>query len=565
MWMDPYYNANLGVSMISYIIPYYYRGYTVGIIGMDISMDLLKEAVAEVSVYETGRAFLLDRSGNVIYHEAYPNGRDFDRLPESDRQYFRRVLELELDQPDRFLSREGTWQKVILKELKNGMILGIYAPLEEINAPQHRLLMRLIAISVVILALAILISQVWVKTLTRPLKKMTSVAEHYASGDFREQMSVHSQDEIGILSRSLQTMSTSLQEQIRLADAANKAKSDFLANMSHEIRTPINAILGMNEMIQHQAKEEEILEYSDNIQSAGKTLLSLVNTILDFSKVEDGKMEIIPVVYSTASLIHNLVNSIQERARAKGLEFIVEVDEGLPSTLWGDELRITQVIMNLLTNAVKYTEKGSVRFTVRELGREGETVDLAVSVRDTGIGIRPEDLGKLFESFERIEEKRNRHIEGTGLGMAIVNRLLPMMGSELRVESTYRQGSEFSFTLRQKIVDGHPIGPFAERLRPSQTPETRRPRIRAADARILVVDDNGMNLKVAQNLLKLHGIAPDLAGSGPEAIEKIRRTDYDIVFLDHMMPRMDGIETLQELRRQGLPREGTTVVEFLPG
>jgi signal transduction histidine kinase/CheY-like chemotaxis protein len=560
MWMDPYYNANLGVDMISYIIPYFYDEYTVGIIGMDISMDLLKESVAKVSVYETGHAFLIDNKGNVIYHEDMPDGKDYNDLSEEDQKYFHSILDLNLDELSVFRSRDGKEQKVILKELKNGMILGIYAPSQEINAPRRNLLMQLLLVSVIIIVFALLIAMVWVRSLTKPLKKMTNVAEHYANGDFSEQMSVQSKDEIGILSRSLQTMSSSLQEQIELADSANKAKSDFLANMSHEIRTPINAILGMNEMILHEAEEPEILDYSSNIQSAGKTLLSLVNTILDFSKIEDGKMEIIPVNYNTASIINNLAISIMERAKAKGLDFIVDVDENLPSVLYGDDIRITQVIMNLLTNAVKYTEKGSIAFTFREQSRDADGIDLFVSVKDTGIGIREEDLDKLFESFERIEEKRNRNIEGTGLGMTIVNRLLPMMGSRLEVKSEYGKGSEFSFLLHQRIVDDRPIGNYAERLHKSSTIPGNRRRLHIKDADILVVDDNEMNLKVAKSLMRLNGIVPDLAGSGPDAIEMISKKHYHIVFLDHMMPKMDGIETLQKLKEQNILPSDTTVI-----
>ena len=560
LWMDPYFNANIRVYMVSYIIPFFLDDYTVGIIGMDISMELLMQEVSEVSVYETGRAFLIDRSGNVIYHEAHPDGSAFGDLSEEDRQYFTRALAQAPDEPCVVWGMDGKQQKLILKELENGMILGIYAPLREINQPQRTLLTNEATMSVMILVVAILIGLVWVRTITLPLKKMTSVAEHYAGGDFSEEMSVESEDEVGILSRSLQTMSNSLQEQIRLADAANKAKSDFLANMSHEIRTPINAVLGMNEMILHETQEDSTREYAASIHTAGKTLLSLINSILDFSKIEDGKMEIIPVDYDTASVVNNLVHSVLERAKAKGLDFIADIDRNLPAILGGDDVRITQVVTNLLTNAVKYTEAGSVTFTVREEGRSGDDIDIFFSVKDTGIGIKKEDMGRLFESFERIEEKRNRSIEGTGLGMTIVNRLLPMMGSRLKVHSVYGEGSEFSFTLRQKIVDERPIGDYSARLRSSAAREAEETALRAVGARILVVDDNEMNLKVAANLLKLNGIVPDLADSGQAAIEHIRRQDYDIVFLDHMMPKMDGIETLQNLRKEGLPRPGTRVI-----
>ena len=560
MWMDPYYNANLGVEMISYIIPFYYGDYTVGIMGMDISMDQLKEAAAQVRVYQTGCAFMIDQEGNVIYHEAFPKGMDYASLPEADQQYFSDMLRQPRDAVTVCTSRTGMKQKLVLKELKNGMLLGVYAPLDEIEEPQRVLLMQQVLMTGVILVLSLLVCRALVKTITDPLKRMTQVAEHYAAGDFSEEMQVQSGDEVGILSRSLQTMSSSLQNQIQIADSANQAKSAFLANMSHEIRTPINAILGMNEMILREEGDENIYGYAVNIQEAGKTLLSLVNSILDFSKIEDGKMELIPVNYDLASVINNLVNSIQERAHAKQLTLVVDVDEGLPARLVGDDMRLSQVIMNLLTNAVKYTEEGTVTLTIRGAGREGESIHLFVSVRDTGIGIREEDMDKLFKSFERIEEKRNRSIEGTGLGMAIVNRLLAMMESELKVESVYGEGSVFSFTVVQGVADETPIGNYSQRLLRTTRQRRSGSYLYAPEAAVLVVDDNDMNRKVARSLMKRNGIHPDQASSGCEAIERIREKRYDVVLLDHMMPKMDGIETLARLREEALLPPDTTVI-----
>ena len=351
-----------------------------------------------------------------------------------------------------------------------------------------------------------------------------------------------------------------MKEAADAAIAAGKAKSQFLAQMSHEIRTPINAVLGMNEMILRESSDENILDYAANIQSAGRTLLSIINSILDFSKIEDGKMEIIPVKYDIASMINNLVNSIAERARDKSLDFIVDVDEKLPSVLLGDDVRITQVIMNLLTNAVKYTEEGKVTLSIKEGKRDANFVYLDVQVKDTGIGIREEDMIKLFESFERLEEKRNRNIEGTGLGMSIVTKLLEMMDSELHVESVYGVGSVFSFCLRQSIVDAHPIGDYVKRLERSKGQSEEVTHLYAPKARVLVVDDNAMNLKVVKNLMKLNGIVPDQVLSGMEAIEMIRRKNYDIVFLDHMMPKMDGIETLAKIKEEHLKAEGMTII-----
>ena len=343
------------------------------------------------------------------------------------------------------------------------------------------------------------------------------------------------------------------------ADSANKAKGDFLAQMSHEIRTPINAVLGMNEMILRECEDENILEYSENIDSAGKTLLSLINSILDFSKIEDGKMEIIPARYETVSLINNTVNSVSERAKGKGLEFIVKADPQLPCALVGDDVRVTQVIVNLLTNAVKYTEQGSVTLEITCKESIGSVANIYVAVTDTGIGIREEDMGKLFESFSRIDETRNRNIEGTGLGMAIVTKLLDLMGSRLYVSSVYGKGSVFSFEIKQQIADETPIGTALDH-RPEHNDRKKKVYDRYTGSRVLVTDDNDMNLKVAKNLLKLFDIKPDLAASGEETIRLMRDNKYDLVFLDHMMPKMDGIETLERLKAEDLITDDTAII-----
>ncbi len=349
-------------------------------------------------------------------------------------------------------------------------------------------------------------------------------------------------------------------EAIQRFQIASEAKSRFLAQMSHEIRTPINAVLGMNEMILHKEKNEDILEYSQDIDSAGKTLLTLINSILDFSKIEDGKMEITPVKYGTASFINDLVNSVDQRAKVKGIDFEVDIDENIPCTLFGDNVRFSQVIMNLLTNAVKYTPHGTVTLTMKVDKKEEKTVTLYVSVRDTGIGIKEEDREALFESFERLDEIRNHNIEGTGLGLSIVKSLLGLMGSRLKVESVYGKGSCFSFKLDQEIVDDTPIGDYRLRLKESYENKDEQEIISVPGARILVVDDNDMNRKVCTNLLKLLSAGYDAVSSGMEAIEIMRKSTYDIVLLDHMMPKMDGIETMEKLREEGLVPEHTAII-----
>lgn len=331
------------------------------------------------------------------------------------------------------------------------------------------------------------------------------------------------------------------------AMAANAAKDKFLAHMSHEIRTPINAVLGMDTMILRETKDMHIKEYALDIQNAGHNLLALINDILDFSKIESGKLEIINIEYDFSSLIHDICNMIKAKVEAKKLQLHIHVDEKLPSKLLGDDVRIRQVLVNLLNNSVKYTQKGQVSLSVD--GRiEGRKAILEFCVQDTGIGIKEEDISKLFKEFERIEEKRNRNIEGTGLRINITTQLLLLMGSKLNVESVYGEGSKFYFTLEQQIVDSTPIGNLEERIKEQSADYSYTSTFLAPEANILVVDDNMTNLKVFVSLLKPTRISIDVADSGKACLELIAKKHYDLIFLDHMMPEMDGIETLHRMK-----------------
>ena len=333
------------------------------------------------------------------------------------------------------------------------------------------------------------------------------------------------------------------------AERANEAKSSFLARMSHEIRTPINAVLGMNEMILRETEADNIREYAINIHNAGKTLLSIINDILDLSKIESSKMEITENDYMLGSMILDIENMIAMRAEEKNLTFRILADSKLPKNLHGDEMRVKQCIVNLLTNSVKYTNEGSVTLEIDCADIQGNIINLRITVSDTGIGIREEELHMLFDPFTRLDMMRNKSVEGTGLGLSITKRLVAMMQGNLTVESEYGNGSKFTFVIPQKIMGTELLGDYRKAAdevtehSKSGAPGT----FIAPRAKILAVDDNRVNITVVKGLLKRLKVQFDAALSGAECLDKIRQNHYDIIFLDHMMPEMDGVETLQSM------------------
>ena len=337
----------------------------------------------------------------------------------------------------------------------------------------------------------------------------------------------------------------------KAAENANKAKTYFLSTISHDIRTPMNSILGMNEMVLRECDNEDIIVYSEHIRASGNTLLGLINDILDFSKIEAGKLDLIPVDYEIASVLNDLVNMVQTRADAKGLTLELNIDTNIPRMLSGDEIRIKQAVTNLLTNAVKYTKQGTVTFSVgyKKADDDPDSIMLDVSVEDTGIGIREEDIGHLFAAFERIDEADNRSIEGTGLGISITQSILGLMGSTLSVKSEYGKGSVFSFSVKQKVIKWEPVGDYEAAFRRSVAErKIYKEKFTAPDAKVLVVDDTPVNITVFKSLLKRTRIQIDTADSGDECIIRTSLVKYDLIFLDHMMPVKDGIETLKELK-----------------
>ena len=329
-----------------------------------------------------------------------------------------------------------------------------------------------------------------------------------------------------------------VEEQNEILQHLDQKKTQFFANMSHEFRAPINAIMGMSEVILCNSKEDNIREYAGDIKNASKMLLHLVNDILDLSKIQAGKMEIVPVEYETEDLVRNVGNVIRLMVQDKSLAYEVNIAKDVPKRLFGDEIRITQVLTNLLTNAVKYTDQGKVTLTLNAVKDLKGMDAIEYIVEDTGCGIKPEDMVKLFDSYERVNLERNRRVEGTGLGMGIVTGLLEAMNSKLNVESQYGKGSRFSFVLAQNYVNTSPV--------PQNISSNKE--LELGDKLILVVDDVPLNLKVVEVLLKPFGANVELVNNGKDALEMMKQKKYDLILLDHMMPGMDGVETLKQAR-----------------
>ena len=351
------------------------------------------------------------------------------------------------------------------------------------------------------------------------------------------------------------------EELIYEAQKADEAKSTFLAHMSHEIRTPINAIIGMNEMILRTSKSEDITSYSLDIQNASQLLLSLVNDILDFSKIEAGKMNLVPGNYSIISILNDSYNMISSRAKEKKLQLQITNNPKIPAGLYGDDLRIRQIVTNLLTNAVKYTDEGQVLCDM-DFERTGvDSINLIIKVKDTGIGLSQEQIEHIFDSFKRVNEKRNQSIEGTGLGLAITQNLIKLMDGTIDVKSELSKGSEFIVILPQKVVDWTESGIVSEHFNDLKKDEAvHTTSFTAPNATILAVDDVNMNLKVLANLLKNTKINIHTASSGKKCLEDVCMNHYDLIFLDHMMPEMDGVETFEKMKQMEHLNKDTPVI-----
>lgn len=376
-------------------------------------------------------------------------------------------------------------------------------------------------------------------------------------------------DEYGEMQNTIVTLvdityEEELLERLRVSD---RAKTDFLTNMSHEIRTPINGIMGMNSLLLRQIDtlpREKIAEYAGNMQRASRTLLAIVNDILDISKIESGKMELLCEGYELASLINDCYTIVASNCKKKNLDLYMEIDENLPSILYGDDVRIRQIVNNFLSNAVKYTKRGHVILKISYSRIDEENINLRIDVKDSGIGIQKKDMENLFQNFTRLEEHKNRNIEGTGLGLSLTKRLVDMMHGEVQVESQYGEGSTFTAIIPQKVICLDGVGDMKQIFENYElSVGAMMPVPQFAGVHILVVDDMEINRIVAKEMLLQTGAIVDVAGSGEEGLTLMKEQHYDLIFMDQMMPDMDGIATFEEMKRMNHQNKTTPVIAMI--
>ena len=567
VWTPPYESKPLGLKMMSYCIPVYKGDKFLGVTGVDLSLGIIEEMITSVPI-ENSTGLLIGIENNLI------NMNTREELSKAVDRSAELSLIMETFQKNKKPIQNFVWDgksyRGNLSQLDNGMTYILAVSRNEIlKAISEQISALIIAFAIVTILTIMLVSFLFKKIIT-PIKVVTKTTNRLARGELSVDIPYESNNEIGTLANNIRLMTTQLKEYIeyisaqtkkereakeaaltesQINAAASQAKSAFLANMSHEIRTPINAVLGMNEMILRESQDKTILGYAANIKSAGSNLLSIVNDVLDFSKIEAGKMELLPDNYEVSSIIIDIVNMTRERALNKGLKYNINISPDLPKTLFGDSIRIKQCILNLLTNAIKYTKEGSINFSIDFKKITEYNIFLTVHITDTGSGIKKEDMEKLFAPFERIEEGKNRTIEGTGLGLSIVRRLLDMMGSRLEVKSTYGEGSDFSFTIEQSVIDWTAAGDINKAYEESIRQMAHyTEKLHAPRARLLFVDDTAINLDVIKGLLKNTGMTIDTVLSGSDALEAVKQNEYDILFIDHRMPEMDGIQTLHAMK-----------------
>lgn len=522
---DPLIGQADGNVVVVIASPVFVNGKMQAVLGANIKISSMLELVNSIKVGETGYVALYEENGLVVADRDNPNGTlEYNPFIDKENKLSRIAAVVFSDNESGVEEVDGTYISYKKMPETNWIFVGQINQAEympsfgekptEFSKPLNDSLTASIAGSLIVFLVISVLMHIFAAVISRPIEKEKE---------------------------------KQLADALLSADHANRVKSTFLANMSHEIRTPINAVIGMDTMILRESKDDTIREYAKNIKSASETLLALINDILDFSKIESGKMEIVPNNYRLDSVINDLMNMVSGKAKDKGLEFILEIQPQTPVQLFGDEVRIKQIILNLLNNAIKYTKSGNITFSVGAKEAAGNETLLCISVCDTGIGIKREDMEKLFSPYERLDEDVNKYVEGTGLGLSITRNLLEKMGSELEVDSIYGEGSTFSCKIKQKLWGEDRMSQENVTL-DTYFEEELEETYRAPDASILVVDDVAMNIQVIVNLLKRTQIFPDQCLSGKEAIKYASEKKYDIIFLDAMMPEMSGEETLHAIR-----------------
>ena len=568
VWTPPYENSSLGQKMITYSLPVYKDGNFLGVVGIDFRLGIIDEMINSTQI-DNSKGLLIGKENNLIHMNTK---EELSKAVEHSAE-LSLIIEQFQNNKDKEIQKfiwDGNNYTGTLSELENGMTYILAISNKELSKNIYGQINVLIITFLFFFFITIILVLFINTKIIRPIKIVTRTTNRLARGELSLLIPYHSENEIGTLANNIRLMTSQLKEYIeyisaqtkkereakeaaltesQINAAASQAKSAFLANMSHEIRTPINAVLGMNEMILRESNDKTILGYATNIKSAGSNLLSIVNDVLDFSKIEAGKMELYPDNYEVSSLIIDIVNMTRERAKSKGLKYNLNISTEIPKILYGDIVRIKQCILNLLTNAIKYTKEGSITFSLDYKKITEDNIFLIVHIIDTGSGIKKDDMEKLFAPFERIEEGKNRTIEGSGLGISIVRRLLDMMGSKLEVESIYGKGSDFSFTIEQSVIDWSPAGDINKAyIQNIERMAQYKEKLHAPKARLLFVDDTAINLDVIKGFLKNTEMTIDTVLSGKEALEAVKNAKYDIIFIDHRMPEMDGIQTLHAMK-----------------
>ena len=509
--IPPYIDAQTGDFCITFAKSLYDKK---SVVSFDVYMNMLQEMVSEVKISGNGYAFLTTHDGNVIAHsDRNELGKDY-----SQDEKMSGLIQIAEDTGSSSFETmiDGEECTVFTTITQDDWHVFLIVKNSDLYAGVRGVFYRDLIVFVLISALVVVLGSIAIRYSMKQLE---------AEDD--------------------------LIKKAEIAERSNQMKNVFLSSMSHEIRTPINSILGMNEMIERESTEKNIISYSENIESAGNMLLAIVNNILDFSKIESGSIELMDKPYQTASLMNDLAEYLKEKVKAKKLSVFIDIDENIPSYLSGDQTRLRQVIINLLSNALKYTEKGSITFSAKGRALSEDRYLLSVTVADTGVGIDMDELNKLFSSFEKSESSVEGHVQGVGLGLAVVKCLVDAMGGKVSVESEPQKGSAFTIEIPQGVSDRTPVGPVAKEAEKSAEEKIelkKRPLFEAPEATILTVDDNEINLAVFCALLKRTKIKIDTASGGGQAIDMSKAKKYDLIFMDHMMPDPDGIETLHTIR-----------------